>query len=93
MECPHCKESLGLTKQVMKQELVGLKLTWEGSLVEAKTIGGMIENTRKLLAAAAKEVGIPSDIFMHSIEWQEQGATFNFLVVPRPTPEAKERTP
>ena len=83
MECPHCHEPLQMTKTAMKQELMAMRISWEGALVEASTVGGLIENTRKLLASGARDVGFPSDIFMHSIEWGDKTATFNFLVVPK----------
>lgn len=83
MKCPCCETPLSLNTVAMDKELVSLHLEWEGAMVEARTIGGVVENTRKLLAASAKEVGIPSDIFMRSIEWGDKQATFHFLVIPR----------
>lgn len=83
MKCPGCDLPLSLSRVVMDQELVTFSMEWEGAMVEAKTIGGVIAQTGKLLAAAAKETGIPSDVYMHSIEWAEKSAKFHFLVIPR----------
>lgn len=87
MKCPNCETPLSMTVSAMEQELVSMRIEWEGALVEASTIGGLIENTRKLLACGAKDVGIPSNIFMHSIEWGDKMATFRFLVVPKKNPK------
>jgi hypothetical protein len=82
VKCPACNETIGLTLKALDREVVSLTIEWEGAFVEARTIGGMIENTRKLLACSAKELGVPMIAMMHSIEWGEKRAVFHFALVP-----------
>jgi len=84
MECPNCKHPLQVNRTVMAQESITLNLSWEGSLVEAATISGMIGNTSALLEKSAKSVGIPSDVFVESIDWKDKAIAIHFLVIPRP---------
>jgi hypothetical protein len=60
----------------MDSEIVSLAIEWEGAFVEARTIGGLIENTRKLLACSAKGMVVPT------IEWGEKRAVFHFALMP-----------
>lgn len=79
--CPSCKSEFEITKKNLDSELLTMHITWGGDLVEAKTIGGLIENTRKLLAAAAREAGNPCDVFMQGIDWGDREAKFHFLLI------------
>ena len=83
MECPNCKHALQINRTVMAQESITLNFSWEGSLVEAATVAGMIGNTAKLLKESAKSVGIPSDVFIESIDWKEKAVSIHFFVIPR----------
>ena len=90
-KCPSCDAPLTLSAIPMDQEKVSLRIEWEGAHVEAKTVAGLIENTRKLLASAAKDAGCGDySVFMHGIDWGEQEASFHFLLIRKPR---KQETP
>lgn len=67
-----------------------MSITWEGAFIEARTVAGVIENTRKLLAASAKEAtGIAYNVVMHGIDWGEHEASFHFVLLSPVSPERK----
>lgn len=90
-KCPSCDAPLVLSAIPMDEERFSMRIEWEGAHVEAKTVAGVIENTSKLLASAAKDAGCGSyAVFMHGVEWAEQEATFHFLLIRKPS---KQETP
>ncbi|KAF1711101.1 hypothetical protein CSC70_04015 [Pseudoxanthomonas kalamensis DSM 18571] len=61
------------------------RMTWEGDAIEAKTVGGVIENTRKLLVSAAKDSGCGNyAVMMDGIDWGDKEASFHFLLIAKP---------
>jgi len=81
-KCPHCDKGFTLSPHVLDKETLSLHMTWEGEMIEARTIGGMIENTRKLLAEVAKQSGMKKPyIAMAGIDFGEREATFHFTLL------------
>lgn len=80
-KCPHCDKPFSITPRTLEQETVTMHITWEGAMIEAKTIGGVIENTRKLLVAVAKDAGMSAYIGMSGIEFGDGEAKLHFAVI------------
>lgn len=79
--CPHCTKEFSLSPKILDKETLTMRITWEGEMIEAKTVGGVIENTRKLLLSVAKEAGMKKPyVGMSGIDFGVKEAAFHFAI-------------
>lgn len=74
MKCPHCKEFVQLT--AIEDDDAGLTMEItpnEGQLLDARTVGGFITDTAKLMAATCKDAMIRTKTFVQSMETDADG--------------------
>lgn len=80
--CPHCTKEFSLSPTILDKETFTMRITWEGEMIEAKTVGGLIENTRKLLLSVAKDAGMKKPwIGLAGIDFGCKEATFHFTIL------------
>lgn len=81
MECPKCHEKLEAVACVPETQKFSMELQFEGDCLSARTLGGTITNTDKLLVAIAKEAGAKVATMIDSIEFKPHCARINFVIV------------
>lgn len=64
MECPHCNQEINLALKELESHAMYMVLKHEGEFLQAKTVGGIITDTEKLLKATARESGCGGKIMV-----------------------------
>jgi len=78
--CPKCKNELVLTAEAIENEMLVFAIKYEGEFLQAKTVGGLITNTDKLLKAIARESGNKVMVAFGGFESKEKELDIKFLV-------------
>lgn len=89
-KCPKCETPLELTPAVLGEQMLSLRMTWEGEMMQAKTIAGTIDGTRKLLEMTAKDMGAKCQVFVHKIDQRDKELQVDFILC---TEYAKGKAP
>jgi len=83
LTCPHCGNALGLevTTKLMAESRVTLRLEpHPGERLDAKTVGGSIENISELLSAVGDEMGVKTMVIVDGIESHEGNIAVHLIV-------------
>lgn len=94
--CPKCHEEVGgeLTAQLTEKATIVFRIApKDGQLLEAKTVGGMLNAMSGLLAACGKEAGVSTTTLVKSIATDASGAVEITLMTLRLAKGVKESAP
>lgn len=83
IECPNCHEAItcAYVARVPEKQHVSFVIQHsETGALSAKTLGGVIVETEKLLRAVAKDVGIRVHVFIDSLEHNEKETKIGLLI-------------
>jgi hypothetical protein len=66
--------------ELFKEETIYINLKYKSELIDAKTVGKVIQNMEGLQREIAKEIGFKAVIYIKSIEYKPHEITIGFLV-------------
>lgn len=90
MNCPECGKEVRLMAEELKTERISMTIKYEGDLLEAKTVGGIITNVDKLLKEVSKSHNRRIYVGFGGFEQKEKELTVHLLVMEHQARVAKK---
>lgn len=90
MKCPKCDTPLSVKAVIPDEQRFRLKITGEGGMLHAETVGGTITGIYKLMKATNKEDAVKVETFIEDITQSDGVLDVGFVVI---TKERKQPHP
>lgn len=81
MKCPNCQTELSVAP-VLEEQTLYFDIEYpEANKLMAKTVHGVLSNAEKLLQSIGKDMGIPVQVFLDSVEQTPGKLRFGLLLM------------